>query len=288
MMFFDFQTERNGPMKKAFRILSLVLALATLFTLCACGRRRDTGYRVIGELDQEEFRVAFRKDDPLCDIVTAAMEEIAAEGQLSRLCGQYLGVDYSCLPAIQGALEVLRMDIQPGRKLRIGVQDGIAPLCSVRDDGSYAGLIPDMTQLVADKLGWEFEYMPINSENVAAELGSGNIDMAWMAASFAGTEKTCSLSPGWLENSHELVVRTASKYTRKSSLKGRIIGVTDATSVDALRTAEMLKTGEDDKKAGKKAGAIWYYDDMSTCFNALAAGDCDAVVIDSIVANYYM
>ena len=33
---------------------------------------------------------------------------------------------------------------------------------------------------------------------------------------------------------------------------------------------------------------VWYYDDLSACFAALAAGDCDAVVIDGIVSGYYM
>ena len=37
-----------------------------------------------------------------------------------------------------------------------------------------------------------------------------------------------------------------------------------------------------------KVGSVWYYDDLSACFAALAAGDCDAVVIDGIVSGYYM
>ena len=232
------------------RIGALFLSIVLLFLLCACGGSRPVTFKVIAELNQEEFRVAFRKDDPLCDIVTAAMRELAADGQLSRLSGQYLGADYTCMPALPEALRILEAEVVPGRKLRVGVQEGVAPLSSSRDDGTFYGLIPDLAELVAQKLGWTFEYMVINSDNVAAELGSGNIDCAWMAASFAGSEDTCSLSPGWLRNSHELVVREGSGLNRKNSLKGKILGVTDAT--------------------------------------ALAAGDCDALVIDSIVKGYYM
>lgn len=103
--------------------------------------------------------------------------------------------------------------------------------------------------------------MVINSDNVAAELGSGNIDCAWMAASFSGSSSSVSLSPGWLRNSHELVVRSDSRYTRKNSLKGKVVGITDATALAALKESGM----------DAKVGSVWYYDDLSACFAALAA-----------------
>ena len=189
-----------------------------------------------------------------------------------------IGTDYTCMEALPGALQLLETQPEPGRKLRIGVQDGIAPISSSRDDGSFGGLIPDLAQLVAEKLGWTFEYMVINSDNVAAELGSGNIDCAWMAASFSGSSSSVSLSPGWLRNTQELVVRSDSRYTRKNSLKGKVVGITDATALAALKESGM----------DAKVGSVWYYDDLSACFAALAAGDCDAVVIDGIVSGYYM
>ena len=270
---------RSSPVVK--KIICAVLCLVMLLALLTgCGRNgpQAVSFKVIGELNQEEFRVAIRKDDPLCEIVTAAMRELSAEGQISRLCAQYLGADYSCMPASEYALSTVQAEITPGRKLRIGVQDGVAPLSSSRDDGSFTGLIPDMAELVAEKLGWTFDYMVINSQSVAAELGSGNIDCAWMAASFAESEDSCSLSPGWLRNSHQLVVRAESGINRKNNLKGRVLGITDATSLAALKEDGLYD----------KISSVWYYDDLNDCFNALAAGDCDAVVIDSIVSAYYV
>ena len=262
------------------RCVCVILSLVMLFSLCACNSAKPVSFQVIAELNAEEFRVAFRKDDPLCTIISAAMKELAAEGQLSRLSAQYLGADYSCMEALPEATRIIDAEITPGRKLRIGVQEGVAPISSSRDDGTFYGLIPDLAELVAKKLGWSFEYMAINSDNVAAELGSGNIDCAWMAASFAGSEETCSLSPGWLRNTHELVVREGSGINRKKNLKSKILAVTDATSLAALKEAGLLDA--------KLKNAVWTYDDLISCFNALAAGDCDALVIDSIVSGYYM
>lgn len=267
-------------MRKIKRGISVLLVLALCLVLTACGARRhkSVSFKVIAELNQEEFTVAFRKDDPLCTIMTSAMKELSADGQFSRLSSQYLGADYTCMPSLPEAMLLLEEEVTPGRHLRIGVQDGIAPLCSSRDDGSFSGMIPDLTEMVMEKLGWTYEYMVINSDNVAAELGSGNIDCAWMAASFAGEEKTCSLSPGWLQNTHELVVRADGSYSRKSSLKGKILGVTDSTGVDALKADGLME----------KIGSVWYYTDLNSCFTALALGDCDALVVDSIVSGYYM
>ena len=265
-------------MSRTYRLTALLLCLILCLSLCGCNRSANVTFKIIGELDQEEFCVAFRKDDPLCEIVTAAMEELSAEGHISQLSAQYLGADYCSMPAVEGALLAVQADHAAGRKLRIGVQDGVAPLSSSRADGSFTGLIPDMCQLVAEKLGWTFEYMVINSDSVAAELGSGNIDCAWMAASFAESTKSCSLSPGWLRNSHQLVVRSDSGINRKNAIKGKIVGLTDPTSMTALKSAGLAD----------KIASVWYYDDLTDCFAALAAGDCDAVVVDSIVAGYYI
>ena len=111
-----------------------------------------------------------------------------------------------------------------------------------------------------------------------AKLVVAGLFLLWMAASFAESTKSCSLSPGWLRNSHQLVVRADSGINRKNALKGKTVGITDATSMAALKNAEL----------DKKISSVWYYDDLSDCFSALAAGDCDAVVIDSIVAGYYI
>lgn len=266
-------------MKPAKRLCAFITCIALLaLSLSGCGGQQGVSFKVIAELNQEEFRVAFRKDDPLCEIVTAAMEELAAEGEISRLSSQYLGMDYSCMPEVEYALQNISVPLTSGRTLRIGVQDGVAPLSSSRDDGSFSGLIPDLAALVVTKLGWSFEYMVINSDNVAAELGSGNIDCAWMAASFSESAETVSLSPGWLRNSHQLVVLSDSGIRRKNALKGKILALTDPTAYTALKEDGL----------SEKVASVWYYETLSECFSALITGDCDALVIDSIVAPYYL
>ena len=80
-------------MKKLRRFLAFVLCAALCFLLLTgCGSRDTIRFKMIAELNQEEFCVAFRKGDPLCDIFTAALKELSADGQISRLSAQYLGL----------------------------------------------------------------------------------------------------------------------------------------------------------------------------------------------------
>ena len=95
-------------MKKMRRFLAFVLCAALCFLLLTgCGSRDTIRFKMIAELNQEEFCVAFRKGDPLCDIFTAALKELSADGQISRLSAQYLGTDYTCMEALPGALQLL-------------------------------------------------------------------------------------------------------------------------------------------------------------------------------------
>ena len=90
----------------------------------------------------------------------------------------------------------------------------------------------------------------------------------------------CEVVSAGSRDSLELVVREGSGINRKKQLKGKVLAVTDATSLAALKSAGLL----DDKLKN----TLWTYGDLISCFNALAAGDCDALVIDRIVKGYYM
>lgn len=264
-------------MKKR-KILCLWLLLAAMLAgLCGCGGKKATGYEVLAKLDSEEFTVAFRSGDPTCDIVTAAMQEMAAEGLFSRLSSQYLGDDYSRIEGKAGALGDLPEGWKNGRRLLVGVQDGVAPLCWLNDDGTFTGLIPDLVDALAQKTGWNVVYVAIKPENVGIELASGNVDCAWLPAAF-GNSDDYSCSPVWMENSHLLVVLKGSGIGNIKKLKNCNVGLTDSTSEAALKSNTKIFD----------TLTIWTYNDIRSCFNALAAGTCDAVVIDSIVSSHYI
>ena len=76
-------------MKKRKTATALLLVLALCLALCGCGGRRAISYKVIAELNKEEFCIAFRNDDPLCEIITAALREVEGIGEAKA--GKYGG-----------------------------------------------------------------------------------------------------------------------------------------------------------------------------------------------------
>ena len=264
------------------RFLSALLCIVMILSLCACGgNRKLSGYEIVAKLNDEQFTVAFRFGDPLCEIVSAALKEMASEGLVSRLSSQYLGADYSCVEPFAGAMSELPsrgIELQEGRRFIVGVQDGAAPLCWQNDSGGFTGLIPDLINELQKKTGWDVVYTEIKVENVEIELASGNIDCAWVPAQMPQSEDL-SLSPAWMNNSHLVVVRQGSGLNRLKDLKKRNVGITDQTGEEALKN--------NDPKV-YDAVTIWQYADIRTCFNALAAGECDAIIIDNIVSINYI
>lgn len=267
-------------MKKRF--VSALLCFVLILSLCACGgNRKLSGYEVVAKLNDEQFTLAFRSGDPLCEIVSAALKEMASDGLLNRLSSQYLGADYSCMEAYAGAMSELSangIDLQSGRRFIVGVQDGAAPLCWKNDSGGYTGLIPDMISELQRKTGWNVVYSEIRVQDVEIELASGNIDCAWLPAQMPSSE-SLSLSPPWMNNSHLVVVRQGSGLNRLKDLKKQNVGITDKTGEEALKNS--------DEKI-YAAVTLWSYADVRTCFNALASGECDAIIIDNIVSINYI
>jgi ABC-type amino acid transport substrate-binding protein len=266
------------PMIRSQRAAALLLALTLLMGLNACEREGSSGYKVLDTLDSEVLNIAFRSGDTLRDMVSAALSELAAAGEISSLSAKWLGKDYSCLEGEQDALKSLSTPKPGDRLLLVGVEKGAAPMSS-SSGGTFTGLIPDLAKRVCEKLGWRVKFMPISSADAKVELSSGNVDCVWTCASFDESTGNFSVSPGYLENEHLLLVRRDSGINRNGKLAGRPIAVTgDPGASAALKTAKLRDS----------AGVIWTYDTVQGCFDALDQGICDALVVDSVVASHYM
>lgn len=246
--------------------------------LSACKGEGNSRYKVLDTLDSEVLNIAFRSGDTLRDMVSAALSELAAAGEIASLSVKWLGKDYSCLEGRQDALESLGAPIPEDRLLLVGVEKGAAPMSS-SSGGTFTGLIPDLAERVCRKLGWRVRFMPISSADAKVELSSGNVDCVWTCASFDESTGDYSVSPGYLENRHLLLVRRDSGINRIGKLAGRPIAVPQDPGVSAALKAARLQD---------KTGAIWTYDTVQGCFDALDQGICDALIVDSVVAAHYM
>lgn len=274
-------------MRRIKQILALLLVCALGLALCACGKTVGS-YRVLKTLGSESFRIGFRQNDYVATYIDAALKALAADGTVHSLAVKWLGADETTIEADSEALGALG-DI-PQRELIVGVSESGFPMSYADGDG-YAGFDVELAQAVCQKLGWTVRYQPISAEHAYVELSSGNVDCVWggmvldnVNLDENGKQKPekarIALSEPYLTSELILVTRADAKYSSASRLKGAAVMLdTDARYITALQADVNLlnRFGQVERVTG---GA-------KMCFEALNAGECAAIVTDSVALAYY-
>lgn len=256
------------------RIIPAVLCVCLLASLCACGN--SSGYRVIDTYSEAgSFVIAFRRDDRLCEQVTAAMKELADGGVLRSTSLKWFGENLVSLRGEKNALEGVKKDIGQ-RTITVGVDITNMPMSYETEEG-YLGFDVDIANYICSYLGWNMLIYPIDPTKVDVELQSGNIDMA-MGVSEKDETDDFSYSPAYLTSRYVLVARVTGQVKDRSALKGRTLGVT-VTDLDVL---------QQDQKFVESLGAVVYQTNTDGLFQALLNREVDGILVSSVVAAYYM
>jgi polar amino acid transport system substrate-binding protein len=262
-------------MSKWKRGLCALLMMWMVLPLTACG---DTGggYRIIDTYSAEgSYVIAFRQGDKICDLVTAAMKELAANGTLRAASQSWFGENLVSVKAESGAMDDLWSEVT-SRTITVGVDITNMPM-SYESNGSYMGFDVDVANYICGYLGWSMVIYPIDPDNVEVELNSGNIDMA-MGIPMSEQTDDFSYSPSYLTSRYVLVARVTGRVRDKSALKGKTLGVV-ITDLDVL---------QQDEKFVSSLGAITYQTNTDGLFQALVNDEVDGILVSSVVAAYYM
>lgn len=256
------------------RVLCALLCVCLLASMGACGGK--SGYRVIDTYSAEgSYVVAFRQDDRLAVIFTAAMRELADSGVLKSASLKWFGENLVSLRGEEGALADLWDEVEP-RTVTVGVDVTNMPMSYETAEG-YLGFDVDVANYVCSYLGWNMTIYPIDPANVDVELRSGNIDMA-MGIPESDERSGFSYSPAYLTSRYVLVARVSGSVRDRSAMKGKTLGVA-VTDLDILNQ---------DPKFVESLGAVTYQTNTDGLFQALMSGEVDGILVSSVVAAYYM
>ena len=256
------------------RALAALLCAALLLTLGACGR--SSSYRIIDTYsDEGNYVIAFRENDRLCDLVTAAMKELAANGTFRSTSLRWFGENLVGLRGEGGEMTELWDEVQE-RTITVGVDVTNMPMSYESSEG-YLGFDVDIANYICGYLGWQMVIYPIDPAKVGVELQSGNIDMA-MGIPESDETSGFSYSPAYLKSHYVLVARVSGHVRDRSALKGRSLGV-------AISDLEVL---QQDPKFVDSLGSITYQTNTNGLFAALEGGEVDGILVSSVVAAYYM
>ncbi len=261
------------------RLICVFLLICLVLPLCACSSQ-GYGVNVVQVLEQQEYSLAFRNNDPLYFYVTAALAVLAAEGRVDELSMKWLGRSDVSFAKQGDALEQLAPP-EP-RDLIIGMDINSFPMAYL-SNGEFWGFDVELAMAVCQKLGWTLKMQAIEKENVYIELSSGDIDVAWGGIALNPQEvedgKYTQYGP-YILNDIVIAGRSGGPVWNKLRLNGR--------KMVMCSTAEAMAALEADGKLIHRLGQITRLaGGTSECFEYLYAGKCDVVLTDSTALDYF-
>lgn len=165
-------------------------------------------------------------------------------------------------------------------KIIIGLDDEFPPMGFRDENNELVGFDIDLANAAAEKMGVEVEFQPIDWDSKELELNSGKIDLIWNGFSITDERlETMEFTDPYLANRMIIVVPEGSDIQTKADLAGKNVGVQDGSAaVDAVEADEIYT----------QFASLPTYDTNILALADLEVGRVDAVVIDEIVARYYL
>lgn len=165
-------------------------------------------------------------------------------------------------------------------KLVIGIDDKFAPLGFRDENNEIVGFDIDYARAVAEKMGKEVEFQTIDWSSKESELNSGRIDLIWNGYTITDDRKDKVLfTKPYLENNQVVAVLANSNIASIDDLAGKKVGLQNLSSASDALNANPIKD---------KVASVSEFPDNVLALTELKNGRLDAVVIDEVVAKYYM
>ncbi|MEG0377879.1 MAG: amino acid ABC transporter substrate-binding protein, partial [Eubacterium sp.] len=162
----------------------------------------------------------------------------------------------------------------------MGLDDSFPPLGFRDEQNNIVGFDVDLATEVAKRMGMEPKMQVINWDTKELELDSGNIDVIWNGLTMTEErQKAMDFTKPYLKNDQVIVVKKDSGLTKKADLEGKNVGLQKGSSAYDAFQADDIHT---------KVANMNEYPENVSAFQDLGIGRIDAVIVDSVVARYYI
>lgn len=167
-----------------------------------------------------------------------------------------------------------------GDKIVIGIDDKFAPMGFRDDNNEIVGFDIDYAKAAAKAMGVEATFQPIDWKTKESELLSGRIDLIWNGYTITDDRKQKVLfTKPYLKNSQVIVTLTDSSINSINDLAGKKVGLQSLSSASDALDANAIKS---------KVANVSEFSDNVLALSDLKTKRIDAVVIDEVVARYYL
>jgi polar amino acid transport system substrate-binding protein len=172
-------------------------------------------------------------------------------------------------------------DLQKKGEFILGLDDSFPPMGFRDANGQIVGFDIDVAKAVCDRLGINLKLQPINWDAKEQELNTKNIDCIWNGLTITPErQRNLLFTKPYMDNRQVLVVRADTGLNSLSALAGKKLGLQAGSSAkDALNSAPAFEAS---------LSAVIEFDENMTALMDLEMGGLDVVLMDEIVARYYI
>ncbi|MFV0464557.1 MAG: ABC transporter substrate-binding protein [Lachnospiraceae bacterium] len=165
--------------------------------------------------------------------------------------------------------------------LMVGVEVGYPPMEYFAEDGStMTGFDIEMAKAIAEKMGLEVEFVDTAWDGIFAGVDADKYDCIISSVSITDERiEAFNMSDPYVANRQVLVVPQDSEITSIDTLSGHSVAVQAETTADNYMRENQETLGVTD---------LYEYDKILNCFDDLKSGRADSVLVDSVVAAYYL
>ena len=163
----------------------------------------------------------------------------------------------------------------------LGLDASFPPMGFKDDDLNIVGFDIDVAKEVCKRMGVELKLQSIDWKAKEQELKTKNIDCIWNGFSYSEErEKELTLSESYMDNRQVGVVLAASPIKTLADLSGKTVAIQNgSTAADAM---------EGNKEVTDSLKELIKVDNNVQAMMDLKVNGSDAVVMDEVVARYYM
>ncbi|MEK5231620.1 amino acid ABC transporter substrate-binding protein [Lysinibacillus sp. FSL K6-0232] len=186
----------------------------------------------------------------------------------------------ACSTAKEDSAEKKPAASADNEKIIIGIDDKFAPMGFRDEKNDIVGFDIDLARAAGEHMGVEVEFQPIDWKTKEAELLSGRIDLIWNGYTITDERKEKVLfTKPYLENAQVVVTKADSEIAQLSDLAGKEIGLQSLSSAANALNSNPIH---------QEVKNITEFADNVLALSDLKTGRVDAVIIDAVVAEYYM
>jgi len=165
--------------------------------------------------------------------------------------------------------------------LILGLDSAFPPMGFINDKNEIVGFDIDLAREVTSRMGVELKLQPIDWSSNILELNSGNIDCIWNGFSISEERKAeVNFTDAYMQNRQVVIVRGDSGINTLADMAGKTLCLQAGSSA-----SDALASNADFKASLKEVVEL---SDNVTAFMELEGKTSDAILMDEIVAAYYI